>query len=78
MANKLDLSSFESLMKQGNNFEMTEEQYEMAIKKAMPQTGYLRTKSPVAKLAKKYGYKIQVEERIHRVITFQKKEKVKQ
>ncbi len=72
MGKKLDLSSFEPLMKSGNDFEVTEEQYERAIRKAMPETNYLKKNSPVAKLAKENGYKIQVEERIHRVLVFQK------
>lgn len=72
MAKKLDLSSFEPLMKLGNDFEVTEDQYERAIKKAMPETNYLRKKSPLAKLAKENGYKIHVEERIHRVLVFRK------
>lgn len=72
MPRKLDLSTFEPLLKQGNNFEITQEQYENAIKKEMPKTDYLRRNSPVAKLAKEYGYRIQVEERIHRVMVFEK------
>lgn len=72
MARQLDLSSFEPLMKLGKDFEVTEEQYEKAIKKPMPQTNYLKKNSPVATLAKKNGYKIQVEERIHRVLIFRK------
>lgn len=69
---KLDLSTFEALLEQGNNFEVTEEQYENSVRKAMPKTDYLKKKSPVAKLAKEYGYKIQIEERIQRVMLFTK------
>lgn len=76
MARKLDLSAFEPLLKQGNNFEVTEEQYKNSVRKAMPETNYLRKNSPVAKLAKKYGYKIQVVERIHRVMIFAKQEDI--
>lgn len=73
---KLDLSAFETLLEQGNNFEVTEAQYENSVRKAMPKTDYLKKKSPVAKLAKEYGYKIQIEERIHRVMLFTKQKKV--
>lgn len=74
---QLDLSSFERMLQQGENFELTEEQYEENIKKPMPQTDYLKRKSPVAKKAKEYGYRIQVEERIHRVLIITKTEDVK-
>lgn len=74
MARKLDLSSFETLLRQGNDFEVTEEQYENDVQKEMPKTYYLRTTSPVATLAKKYGYQIQIVERIHRVLIFTKQE----
>lgn len=70
MARKLDLSAFEPLLKQGNNFEVTEEEYENNVRKAMPETNYLKKNSPVAKLAKEYGYKLRVEERIQRVLIF--------
>lgn len=71
---KLDLSSFEPLLEKGDSFEVTEEQYEEAVRKTMPASDYLRQKSPLAKLAKEHGYKIQVEERIHRVLIFKKQE----
>lgn len=43
---KLDLSAFEALLEQGNNFEVTEEQYENSVRKAMPKTDYLK-KNPL-------------------------------
>lgn len=70
---KLDLSALIPLLKQGHSFELTEEQYKEKIKRALPKTDYLKRSSPVAKKAKEYGYKIQVEERIHRVLIFTKK-----
>lgn len=73
---KLDLSSFAPLLEQGKNFEITEEQYEENVKKGMPATNYLKKSSPLAKLAKEYGYRIQVEERIHRVMIFTKQEDI--
>lgn len=71
----LDLSSLKSLFEKGKSFELTEQQYEEQIKRALPQTEYFERRSPVAREAKKYGYKIQVEERIHRVVIFKKMEK---
>lgn len=76
MARKLNLSAFEPLLEQGNRFEVTEEQYENSVGTTMPKTYYLKKNSPVAKLAKEYGYQIQVEERIHRVMIFTKKEEI--
>lgn len=72
MARKLDLSSFETEFQRGNDFEVTEAQYNERVQKTMPQTHYLRTNSPVAMLAREYGYTMQVEERIQRIIVFTK------
>lgn len=70
----LDLSSFEQLFQKGENFEITEEQYEEKVKKKLPQTNYLKKRSPVARKARDFGYKLHVEERIHRVLVFTKNE----
>lgn len=72
---KLDLSALIPLLEKGDSFELTEKQYEEKIKKSVPKTDYLKRNSPVAKKAKEYGYKIQVEERVHRVLVFKKEEK---
>lgn len=72
---KLDLSSFAPLLEQGKNFEITEEQYVENVKKRMPATDYLKKGSPLATLAKKCGFRIQVEQRIQRVLIFTKREK---
>ena len=64
-------------MEQGGKFEITEEQHVKNVKKGMPATDYLKKSSPLAKLAKKYGFKIQVEGRIQRVLIFTKKAGVK-
>lgn len=69
----LDLSSFEQLFQKGENFEITEDQYEEKVKKKLPQTNYLKKRSPVARKARDFGYKLHVEERIHRVLVFTKK-----
>lgn len=71
---KLDLSALIPLLARGQPFQLTEAQYEEKIKRALPKTDYLKRKSPVAKKAKEYGYIIQVEEQIHRVLIFTKKD----
>lgn len=70
----LDLSALIPLLEKGQPFELTEKQYEEKIKKSVPKTDYLKRNSPVAKKAREYGYKIQVEEQIHRVLIFTKKD----
>ena len=50
----LDLSSFEQLFQKGENFEITEEQYEEKVKKKLPQTNYLKKRSPVARKARDF------------------------
>lgn len=72
---KLDLSELIPLLEQGQSFELTEKQYEEKMQRALPKTDYLKRSSPVAKKAKEYGYKIQVEEQIHRVLIFTKTER---
>lgn len=69
---KLDLSLFEKHFEKGENFEITEEEYEKGVKTKLPQTKYLETGSPVAKMAHKFNYKLKVEERIHKVLVFTK------
>lgn len=71
---KLDLTALIPLLSEGVSFELTEKQYEEKIKKPLPKTYYLKTRSPIAKVAKNYGYIIQVEERVHRVLVFSKAE----
>lgn len=67
---QLDLSALIPLLERGQPFELTEKQYEEKIKKELPK----KRNSPIARKAKEYGYKIQVEERIHRVLIFTKKD----
>lgn len=71
---KLDLSELTPMLEQGRSFELTEKQYEEKIKRAMPKTDYLKRRSPVAKEAKARGFTLAVEERVHRVLIFTKKE----
>lgn len=72
----LDLSAITHLLGQGQQFELTEEQYEAIVKRPLPQTNYLKKRSSVAKKAKEFGFSIEVEDRIHRVLIFKKKEGV--
>lgn len=71
---KLDLGMFEEYFKKGKNFEITEEEYVKSVNKALPQTRYLQTSSPVAKMAHAFNFRLKVEERIHRVLVFTKLE----
>ena len=57
----------------GKNFEITEEEYVNSVKKKLPQTQYFESRSPVACKAREFGYKVRVEERVHRVLVFTKK-----
>lgn len=70
---KLDLSPLEPYFKKGKDFELTAEQYEEKVRKPLPKTEYhIKKTSPLAKLAQKQGFSIQVEERVHRVLVFTK------
>lgn len=71
---KLDLSLFEAYFKEGENFEITEEEYEKEVKKKLPGLRYLETRSPVAKMAHEFDYSLKVEERIYKVLVFTKLE----
>lgn len=68
----LDLSSFEPYFRGGKNFEMTEEQYVENVRRKLPETKYLEKRSPVSRKARDFGYKLRVEERIHKVLIFTK------
>ncbi len=69
----LDLTLFEKHFSEGKNFEITEEEYVNNVKKKLPQTQYFVSRSPVACKAREFGYKVRVEERVHRVLVFTKK-----
>lgn len=71
----LNLTDFAALMAKGDDFEVTQAQYEAYVKKSMPSTRYLQTGSPLKELAREQGYALKVEDRIHRVLIFSKKEK---
>jgi len=70
----LDLSLFEPFFRGGENFEITEAEYEKGVKKKLPDVKYLQSRSPVARKAHENGYRLKVEERIQRVLIFTKME----
>lgn len=75
MPRKIDVSLLTQMLEAGGTFELTPAEYERIIGRALPLTDdYLRYKSPVAKAAKKEGYRIRIEERptIQRIIVFEK------
>lgn len=51
---------------------MTEEQYVENVRRKLPETKYLEKRSPVSRKARDFGYKLRVEERIHKVLIFTK------
>ena len=57
MARALDLSPLNDLFAKGEDFELTDIQYENKIKKSLPQNvGYIKRKSPLAQKAKENGF----------------------
>lgn len=71
--NKPNLSSIESLLSTGNKFALTETQYHKETSATMPKNFYyLKNHSAIAKLAKRYGFKIEIQEK---TILFEKEDK---
>ena len=61
---KPNLNSIDILLSAGKDFALTESQYRKETDVAMPKDFYyLKSRSAVAKLAKKYGYRISIKER---------------
>lgn len=57
MAKALDLSPLDDLFAKGEDFELTDVQYEEKIKKSLPKdAGYIKRKSPLAQKAKEKGF----------------------
>lgn len=76
MPRKIDLSLLNPMLESGNRFELTPDEYERIIGRALPKTDdYLKFNSPVAKAAKEKGYRIHIEDRavIQRVVVFEKR-----
>ncbi len=64
MSNKLDFSKILPLFESNEEFSITEKQYLKNIGKEMPKdTYYLKKSSALSKIAKKYGYSIDVNEK---------------
>lgn len=61
---KPNLSSIDTLLSAGKDFSLTETQYHKETDVDMPKDFYyLKTRSAIAKLAKKHGYKITIKEK---------------
>ena len=61
---KPKLNNIDNLFLSGKNFSLTESQYYKETNATLPKDFYyLKNKSAVAKLAKKYGYKILIQEK---------------
>ena len=75
MPRKIDVSLLTQMLESGETIELTPAEYERVVGRALPLTDdYLKYKSPVAKVAKKEGYRIRIEERpiFQRIIVFEK------
>lgn len=76
MPQRIDLSLLEPMFNAGNDFELSQSEYERIIGKAMPETdSYLKYGSPVAKMAKDKGYMLQVEKKVavQKTLVFRRK-----
>lgn len=57
MARALDLSPLDDLFAKGEDFELTDVQYEEKIKKSLPQNAnYIKRNSPLAQRAREKGF----------------------
>ena len=75
MPRKIDVSLLKPMLESGTTFELTPDEYERIIGRTLPLTDdYLQYRSPVAKAAKKEGYRIRIEERpvIQRILIFER------
>ena len=64
MSNKIDFSKIMPLFKANEDFSITESQYLKKIGKEMPkETWYLKNRSALSKVAKNFGFTIEVKER---------------
>lgn len=66
-------NTFEKHFSDEKDFEITEEEYVNNVKKKLPQTQCFESRSPVACKAREFGYKVRMEDRVHRVLVFTKK-----
>ncbi|GEM_PF-1594726 len=64
MSNPINFSKIIPLLEANEDFSITESQYMKSTKREMPKDiYYLKTNSAFAKLAKKYGYRIEINEK---------------
>ena len=64
MAKHPHLESIEQLLSENSNFTLTSTQYEKETGTTLPKGDYyLKKKSAVAKIAEKFGYRIETKER---------------
>lgn len=64
MAKQIDFSKITPLFEANQEFSLTESQYSKSTGRSLPKyTYYLKNKSALSKLAKKYGFIIEVKER---------------
>ncbi len=62
---KLSFESMAPLFKSDKDFSLTESQYQKSVGKTLPKDYYyLKNKSALSKEAKKYGYYIEIKEKI--------------
>ena len=76
MPRKIDVSLLEPMLDSGESFELTPDEYERVVGWALPLTDdYLKYRSPVARAAKKAGYRIRIEEKqiVQRILVFEKR-----
>lgn len=76
MGKKLDLSGLSDLFGTGKDFEITADEYEAKVGKALPKGEYyIKNRSPIAAEAKTKGYIVEVAEEsvVLRKLIFKKK-----
>lgn len=82
MARILDLSPLDDLFARGEDFELTDVQYEEKIKKSLPKNAdYIKRKSPLARKARDNGFTISAvieQPVIMKTVVFKKVKKEKQ
>lgn len=70
----IDLSFLTPYLRNGENFEITAEQYLQGTNKELPAGKYyIEKRSPIARTANAEGYSVQVVERIQKVLIFEKR-----
>lgn len=61
---KLNFGKLDALFQAGQEFSLTESQYQKSVGKPLPKdTYYLKTRSALANEAKKHGFQIEIKEK---------------